>query len=583
MRHITNVLVHSNRCEVVDGHTFAAGDKGLPHIHLQFLYMFGENSLQGKNLECKYLLPNGQYSVETVKITGKNEVTFPIHYSCFTVNGWTTLRITLINGSDRVTLEDIIIKTKETKLGEPFSNTQVEQAITQAIEVTTTSIRAEGDNIKQELREYIQQEKKNLKGEKGDRGEKGAPGERGPAGEQGLRGFTGEQGPKGERGLPGEKGERGSGITSISALDNNRVQLEYGDGQSVIVNIPTVAGKQGERGEKGKGLEFNWRGTELGVRQEGTSNYIYQNLQGVQGTSGTTGVNGVGIKNISSSQEEDTVTLQFALTDNTNKNVSFTVPQSSVGGGTASPLRIEFEEIFNGRTNQVRFQNPLNNYQFLQIQNAQQTATIPAKVGAVFKFWYTGGTVHSDRISMDSTESYKVYGIKLRGQVSSDVAVDLSNYYDKKQSDKRYAQSKHSHDELLSQNQADMLYIPQSLGLNFAKQDTSVSFQNITASGDILAQGTVTGLSDKRLKQNIEKIQNPLKILKKLNGYTFIMNKERHVGVIAQEVQKALPEAVRETENGYLSVAYGNMVGLLIEANKELLKRIEVLEHVIKQ
>ncbi|WP_394289714.1 tail fiber domain-containing protein, partial [Fusobacterium necrophorum] len=117
----------------------------------------------------------------------------------------------------------------------------------------------------------------------------------------------------------------------------------------------------------------------------------------------------------------------------------------------------------------------------------------------------------------------------------------------------------------------------------FAKQDTSVSFQNITASGDILAQGTVTGLSDKRLKQNIEKIQNPLKILKKLNGYTFIMNKERHVGVIAQEVQKALPEAVRETENGYLSVAYGNMVGLLIEANKELLKRIEVLEHVIKQ
>lgn len=583
MQHITNVLVHSNRCEVVDGHTFATGDKGLPHIHLQFLYMFGENSLQGKNLECKYLLPNGQYSVETVKITGKNEVTFPIHYSCFTVNGWTTLRITLINGSNRVTLEDIIIKTKETKLGEPFGNTQVEQAITQAIEVTTTSIRAEGDNIKQELREYIQQEKKNLKGEKGDRGEKGATGERGPAGEQGLRGFTGEQGPKGERGLPGEKGERGSGITSISALDNNRVQLEYGDGQSVIVNIPTVAGKQGERGEKGKGLEFNWRGTELGVRQEGTSNYSYQNLQGVQGTSGTTGVDGVGIKNITSNQEEDTVTLQFALTNNTNKNVSFTVPQSSVGGGTASPLRIEFEEIFNGRSNELVFEKSLNNYQFLQIQNAEQTATIPAKVGAGFKFWYAAGTVYSDRITTTRTESYKVYGIKLRGQVSSDVAVDLSNYYDKKQSDKRYAQNKHSHDELLSQNQADMLYISQSLGLNFAKQDTSVSFQNITASGDILAQGTVTALSDKRLKQNIEKIQNPLKILKKLNGYTFIMNKERHVGVIAQEVQKALPEAVRETENGYLSVAYGNMVGLLIEANKELLKRIEVLEHVIKQ
>lgn len=589
MQHITNVLVHSNRCEVTDGHTFATGDKGLPHIHLKFLYMFGESSLQGKNLECKYLLPNGQYSVETVKITGKNEATFPIHYSCFTVNGWTTLRITLINGSNRVTLEDIIIKTKETKLGEPFSNTQVEQAITQAIEVTTTSIRAEGDNIKQELREYIQQEKKNLKGEKGDRGEKGATGERGPAGEQGLRGFTGEQGPqgakgpKGERGLPGEKGERGSGITSISALDNNRVQLEYGDGQSVIVNIPTVAGKQGERGEKGKGLEFNWRGTELGVRQEGTSNYSYQNLQGVQGTSGTTGVDGVGIKNITSNQEEDTVTLQFALTNNTNKNVSFTVPQSSVGGGTASPLRIEFEEIFNGRSNELVFEKSLNNYQFLQIQNAEQTATIPAKVGAGFKFWYAAGTVYSDRITTTRTESYKVYGIKLRGQVSSDVTVDLSNYYDKKQSDERYAKSNHFHDELLSQTQADRLYIPQSLGVSFVKQDTSVSFQNILAKGDIIAQGTVVGISDIRLKTDVVKIQNSLEILKKLNGYTFTMNGTKHVGVIAQEVQKVLPEAIRKTENGYLSVAYGNMIGLLIETNKELLNRIEVLEHGIKQ
>lgn len=541
MRHITNVLVHSNRCEVVDGHTFATGDKGLPHIHLQFLYMFGENSLQGKNLECKYLLPNGQYSAETVRITGKNEVTFPIHYSCFTVNGWTTLRITLVNGSNRVTLEDIIIKAKETKLGEPFSNTQVEEAIAQAIEVTTSSISAEGETIKEELRNYIQKEKSKLKGEKGEKGE---PGERGPIGEQGPRGLTGERGPQGvqgERGLTGprgQKGDRGVGITSVTAIDNNRVRLEYGDGQSTEVDIPTVAGKHGK--------------------------------------------DGIGIQRISSNQEEETVTLRFDLTNSTHKSVSFTVPQSS-GTGESSPLRIEFEEIFNGSSNQLMFQKPLNNYQFLQIQNAEQTATIPAKVGAGFKFWYAAGTVYSDRITTTRTESYKVYGIKLRGQVSSDATVDLSNYYDKSQSDRRYARNNHSHDELLSQNQADRLYIPQSLGLNFAKQDTSVSFQNITASGDILAQGTVTGLSDKRLKQNIEKIQNPLKILKKLNGYTFTMNKERHVGVIAQEVQKALPEAVRETENGYLSVAYGNMVGLLIEANKELLKRIEVLEDVIKQ
>lgn len=314
MQHITNVLVHSNRCEVVDGHIFATGDKGLPHIHLQFLYMFGENSLQGKNLECKYLLPNGQYSAETVKITVKNEVTFPIHYSCFTVNGWTTLRITLVNGSNRVTLEDIIIKTKETKLGEPFSNTQVEQAITQAIEVTTTSIRAEGETIKEELRNYIQKEKKNLKGdrgEKGNPGEKGSQGQRGETGPQGNPGknleFTwkgtelgvrkegdwsysykdlkGPKGDKGEPGTRGPKGERGVGVTSVTPLNNNQVRLEYGDGQSAVVEIPTVAGQQGQKGEDGKGLEFKWRGTELGIRQEGSSNYAYQNLKGEPGNS----------------------------------------------------------------------------------------------------------------------------------------------------------------------------------------------------------------------------------------------------------------------------------------------------------
>lgn len=274
MQHITNVLVHSNRCEVVDGHIFATGDKGLPHIHLKFLYMFGESSLQGKNLECKYLLPNGQYSAETVRISSKDEVTFPIHYSCFTVNGWTTLRITLVSGSNRVTLEDITIKTKETKLGQAFTNAQVEQAITQAIEITTTSIRAEGDSIKQELKDYIQQEKKNLKG---DRGEKGNPGERGPVGEQGPRGYTGEKGSQGQRGEPGPQGQQG------------------------------LRGEQGVQGNPGKNLEFTWKGTELGVRKEGDWSYSYKDLKGPKGDKGEPGnSNSVDTSNLAKLDESTT-------------------------------------------------------------------------------------------------------------------------------------------------------------------------------------------------------------------------------------------------------------------------------------
>lgn len=315
MQHITNVLVHSNRCEVVDGHIFATGDKGLPHIHLKFLYMFGESSLQGKNLECKYLLPNGQYSAETVRITRKDEVTFPIHYSCFTVNGWTTLRITLVNGSNRVTLEDIIIKTKETKLGDRYSNIEVENAITSVISVTTDSIRKEGEYVKQEVKKeidnYIKENKNKLKGDQGPRGLQGLQGltgKQGNTGETGPRGKSlnfkwqgdklavqveGEEfqlseslkGPKGATGEIGPKGERGVGVTSVTPLNNNQVRLEYGDGQSAVVEIPTVAGQQGQKGEDGKGLEFKWRGTELGIRQEGSSNYAYQNLKGEPGNS----------------------------------------------------------------------------------------------------------------------------------------------------------------------------------------------------------------------------------------------------------------------------------------------------------
>ena len=54
---------------------------------------------------------------------------------------------------------------------------------------------------------------------------------------------------------------------------------------------------------------------------------------------------------------------------------------------------------------------------------------------------------------------------------------------------------------------------------------------------------------------------------------------EKNIGVIAQEVEKVCPEFVVSKENNYKGVCYGNMVGLLIEAIKELNKKIEKLEN----
>ena len=79
--------------------------------------------------------------------------------------------------------------------------------------------------------------------------------------------------------------------------------------------------------------------------------------------------------------------------------------------------------------------------------------------------------------------------------------------------------------------------------------------------------------SDLRLKTNLVKISDALEKVKQLNGYYFNWkngrDKSAHVGVIAQEVEKVLPQDVSEDESGYKSVDYGHLTPLLIEALKE--------------
>ena len=96
-------------------------------------------------------------------------------------------------------------------------------------------------------------------------------------------------------------------------------------------------------------------------------------------------------------------------------------------------------------------------------------------------------------------------------------------------------------------------------------------------SGDFTATGNITAYSDLRLKSNIEVIDDSLAKVMSLRGVNFDMNGERSTGVIAQELEVVLPEAVRDNEDGMKSVAYGNIVGLLIEAIKEQQKQINEL------
>lgn len=93
---------------------------------------------------------------------------------------------------------------------------------------------------------------------------------------------------------------------------------------------------------------------------------------------------------------------------------------------------------------------------------------------------------------------------------------------------------------------------------------------NATIHGELIANDGVKSLSDIRFKTNIQDIQNAKTLISKLRGVYFDMNNKRHVGLIAQELRNVIPDAVFQLENGYYGVEYGNLVGLLIEGQKEL-------------
>jgi hypothetical protein len=114
----------------------------------------------------------------------------------------------------------------------------------------------------------------------------------------------------------------------------------------------------------------------------------------------------------------------------------------------------------------------------------------------------------------------------------------------------------------------------------------SVTFSTVSATGDIIAYAS----SDERLKDNIEVISNPIEKVQQLKGVTWDWNDNAdelqkslpNVGVIAQDVEKVLPQLVKDRDNGFKGVDYDKIVGLLIEAIKDQQSQIDELKAQIK-
>ena len=121
-----------------------------------------------------------------------------------------------------------------------------------------------------------------------------------------------------------------------------------------------------------------------------------------------------------------------------------------------------------------------------------------------------------------------------------------------------------------------------SLGLDYA----------FYADGSAGGTGNWINASDKRWKRNVETVNGALRSIMTLRGVTFDWRRDefpeksfpegRQIGFIAQEVQEVLPELVTKTPDGYLGVAYGNLVPVLVEAMKEQQKQIDELKAMVK-
>ena len=106
--------------------------------------------------------------------------------------------------------------------------------------------------------------------------------------------------------------------------------------------------------------------------------------------------------------------------------------------------------------------------------------------------------------------------------------------------------------------------------------------KDLTVRGRIFTSDGVTTISDSNIKKDITKINNALEKICNISGYIYtrIDTGNRESGLIAQEVNTILPEVINN-KYSLMSISYGNMSGIIIEAIKELKEKIDSLEKVV--
>ena len=228
--------------------------------------------------------------------------------------------------------------------------------------------------------------------------------------------------------------------------------------------------------------------------------------------------------------------------------------------------------------------------------------------GAVTANAFYGNGANLTSVNADQVDGYHASSIMVKtgtggNHYRADNWLEFTSgqglYYPNNHSYHVYLQNQYLH--LRNNSNSNGIYLSTNNGILrgyvYVNNNNEIGFLNTTAnwafrcdnSGNVTATGNVTAYSDARLKTNVNTIDNALDIVDQLRGVSFDWKEsgKHSIGVIAQEVEKVLPEVVLTQEvsdpanpepKEVKSVDYGKMVGVLINAIKELNAKIEILE-----
>jgi hypothetical protein len=391
-------------------------------------------------------------------------------------------------------------------------------------------------------------------GSSGSSGTSGSSGNSGNSGTSGTSGSSGNSGTSGSSGSSGTSGTSGNGTSGTSGSSGN-------SGTSGSSGSSGTSGNSGTSGSSGS---------------SGTSG-----IAGTSGTSGTSGVTNPGGSNtqvqfndngsfggdsgFTYNKTDDTVTIT---------SVSSTTPALVIANTLGNPTDGDVLGEIESYTTQ--YSTNLGGIRWRANGNFSG-GTYPTKL----EFQTTNGFTPSTQFSIDrngtaSLASYDAAMLYTNGSGTISKYNPSSNYFPKGNGtileDSIIYTDVFNDQVIIGDGEPDTNY----QGSGRLKVSGSISSVSIYATHNIVAY------SDASSKTNIETIPNALDKVDAIRGITYNKIEDpdgyRYMGVIAQELQDVIPEVVIEGTDGKLSVAYGNIVGVLIEAVKELKAEIEELK-----